>query len=41
MSPVARTALEEGVVGVEDLPRNDDVPLTEKATSILTLLALD
>ena len=35
---VAGRGLEEGVVGVEHLPRNDDVPLSEETPSVLALL---
>ena len=37
--PISRTTLEEGIVGVEDLPGNDDVPLPQQSSSILTLVA--
>ena len=37
--PISRTALKEGIVGVEDLPGDDDVPLPQQSSSILTLLA--
>ena len=26
--PISRTTLEEGIVGIEDLPGDDDVPLS-------------
>ena len=33
--PVTRATLEEGIVGVEDLPGDDDVPLPQQSPSIL------
>ena len=36
--PVTGTALEEGIVGVEDLPGDDDIPLPQQTSGILTLL---
>ena len=39
IDPISRTTPEEGIVGVEDLPGNDDVPLPQQSSSILTLVA--
>ena len=36
-NPITKTALEEGVDGLEDLPGDDDIPLTQQFSSILTL----
>ena len=36
---VTRTALEQGVVGVEDFPGDDDIPLPEQPPCILPLLS--
>ena len=36
--PVAVAALEEGVVGIEDLP-DDNVPFPQQPASVLALLA--
>jgi hypothetical protein len=36
--PVPGTGLEEGVVGVEYLPADDDIPLPEQPASVLPLL---
>ena len=36
---VAGAALEEGVVGVEDLPADDNVPFPQQPASVLALLA--
>ena len=39
--PVPGAGLEQGVVGVEDLPRDDDVPLPQQPPGILPLLPLE
>ncbi len=36
--PVPGTGLEEGVVGVEYLPADDDIPLPQQPASVLALL---
>ena len=37
--PISRTTLEEGIVGFEDLPGNDDVQLPQQSFIILALVA--
>ena len=37
-NPVTRAALKKSIVGVEDLPGDDDVPLSQQTSSILSFL---
>ena len=37
---VTRRGLEEGVIGVEDFARNDQIPLPKNPTSVLTIFAI-
>ena len=37
-NPITRAALEESIVGVEDLSGDDDIPLPQQTTGILSFL---
>ena len=39
--PIAGAALEERIVGVEDLAADDDVPLAQQSARVLALLAFN